>query len=219
MKRGLLLFDLDGTILDTAPDLCEAANFLRRNLGLKPLDYEALRPYAGTGAKGLVKAALDVVPEDSSYAEFRETFLNYYTNHMAEKSRPFPGILDALRKVSQVGFSWGIVTNKATRLAKPLVEKFFSSVPRYSCLIAGDTTSKMKPNPEPLLYALHTAEFEAHRALYFGDETRDIVAANAAAITSIAVLWGYGKTVTNANASATIARVDEIPSLAEKLLN
>ena len=219
MQRGLLLFDLDGTILDTAPDLCEAANFLRRQKGLEPLAYEALRPYAGTGARGLVGAALQIAPEDPEYPNLRQEFLTYYACHMADKSRPFPGILDALRSATQMGFSWGIVTNKAMRLAKPLVEKFFAAAPAYSCLIAGDSAPKMKPNPDTLLMALKVAGFSANKALYFGDEERDMVAANAAGVGSVAVLWGYGKTVTDTPTKATIAKIEEIPGLAAKLLD
>ncbi len=218
MKRGLLLFDLDGTILDTAPDLCEAANFLRTQLGFEPMPYEALRPHAGTGAKGLVKAALNIGPEDSDYPKLREMFLTHYAAHMTVRSQPFPGVLEALNTVAQMGFSWGIVTNKAMRLAKPLVEKFFKEVPAFSCLVAGDTAPKMKPNPDPLLMALEITGFTANHALYFGDEARDMIAANAAAIASVAVLWGYGKTVTEPDVTATAERVCEIPTLATKLL-
>ncbi len=218
MKRGLLLFDLDGTILDTAPDLCEAANFLRRQKNWEPLPYEMLRPYAGTGARGLVKAALQVEPDKPEYPHLREAFLTYYASHMSDMSRPFPGILEALSAASQMGFSWGIVTNKAMRLAKPLVEKFFSAAPACSCLVAGDSAPKMKPNPDTILMALKIAGFNANNALYFGDEERDMVAANAAGVGSVAVLWGYGKSVSNSG-KATIAKINEIPQLAAKLLS
>ncbi len=218
MKRGLLLFDLDGTILDTAPDLCEAANFLRRQKNLEPLPYEMLRPYAGTGARGLVKAALQVEPDKPEYPHLREAFLTYYAEHMSDMSRPFPGILEALSAASQMGFSWGIVTNKAMRLAKPLVEKFFSAAPTCSCLVAGDSAPKMKPNPDTILMALKIAGFSANEALYFGDEERDMVAANAAGVGSVAVLWGYGKSIGNSG-KATIAKINEIPQLAAKLLS
>lgn len=218
MQRGLLLFDLDGTILDTAPDLCEAANFLRRQKGLEPLAYEALRPYAGTGARGLVTAALQIGPEDPDYPNLRQEFLTFYANHMRDRSRPFPGILEALTAATQMGFSWGIVTNKAMRLAKPLVEKFFAAAPTCSCLVAGDSAPKMKPNPDTILMALKIAGFSANEALYFGDEERDMVAANAAGVGSVAVLWGYGKTVAESPTKATIAKIEEIPELAAKLL-
>lgn len=219
MKRGLLLFDLDGTILDTAPDLCEAANFLRRKAGLEPLPYETLRPHAGTGAKGLVKAALGVTPEEANYFELRKSFLDYYATHMTVLSRPFPGILEALNEVAQMGFSWGIVTNKAMRLAKPLVEKFFSDAPALSCLVAGDSAPRMKPNPDTLLMALDFAGFKPIEALYFGDEARDVIASNAAGITSVAVLWGYGANITDSEAKAIIAKVEDIPTLSAKLLD
>ncbi len=218
MRRGLLLFDLDGTILDTAPDLCEAANFLRRKAHLEPLPYEALRSHAGTGAKGLVKAALGVTPEDAHYFELREAFLAYYATHMTVMSRPFAGILEALNQATEMGFSWGIVTNKAMRLAKPLVEKFFSEVPPPKCLVAGDSAPRMKPNPDTLLMALDITGFKANEALYFGDEARDMVAANAAGITSVAALWGYGTSITDSDAKASIAKIEEIPELAAKLL-
>ncbi len=218
MAQGILLFDLDGTILNTAPDLCAAANFLRSGKGLAPLPYEELRPYAGTGAKGLLRAALGITPEDSRYGALREEFLSWYKNHMADNSLPFEGILEALASIHEAGFFWGIVTNKATRLAKPLVEKLFSEAPTPACLIAGDTTPKMKPNPEPLLEALRRVGIAQNRAIYFGDEARDVTAANAAGIASVAVSWGYGAPTADWNYTATVTETKEILPLAKKLL-
>ena len=218
MAQGILLFDLDGTILNTAPDLCAAANFVRTKEGFSPMPYEELRPYAGTGAKGLLRATLGITPEDSRYGALREEFLTYYAGHMADNSYPFEGILDVLASTEKAGFLWGIVTNKAMRLAKPLVEKLFAKAPTPACLIAGDTTPKMKPNPEPLLEALRQVGLPANRAIYFGDEARDITAANAAGIASVAVSWGYGAPAADWNYTAPVTKREEILPLAKKLL-
>lgn len=219
MPKGLVLFDLDGTLIDTAPDLCAAANFLRKEAGLNPLDYALLRPLAGTGAKGLIRATLGVLPEDARYPALKEAFLAHYASHMTDQTLPFPGILSMLSELNNRSYCWGIVTNKAMRLAAPLVEKLFATTSSPVCFVAGDTTKKMKPDPEPLLAAVRQTNLPLSRTLYIGDEERDIKAAKAAGIAAIAALWGYGTQAETWHVDALATSAEDIPDIAARLLS
>ena len=218
MARGLVLFDLDGTLIDTAPDLCAAANRLRQEAGLKALPYEVLRSFAGTGAKGLLARALDIFPDDARYPKLRARFLQDYSEHMRDKTALFVGMDAVLKTLVAEGRHWGIVTNKAARLAEPLVRELISPIAKPDVLIAGDTTPKMKPAPDPLWEAARRLSYPVSECLYIGDEKRDIAAAHAAGITSIAALWGYGTDARTWGAKALAQKIQDLPALIRLLL-
>lgn len=184
----LVLFDFDGTLADTAPDLAAAANLQRTARGLEPLPYEALRPVASQGARGLLRVALGLMPEDEEFPAARDQFLKDYAIAMYEQSRLFDGIPELLSEIEAAGLSWGIVTNKIARLAEPLI----ASLPMNpAVVVSGDTTPHAKPHPEPLLHAARQAGFAPEDCIYIGDDLRDIQAGHAAGMPTIAAGWGY----------------------------
>ena len=153
-----------------------------------PLDY--LRPYASAGARGLLRAALDMTPEHPEYEAHRQQFLKDYEQAMTVHTRLFDGVPALLERIASHGMSWGIVTNKVTYLTKPIVAALGLE---QSCvvLVCGDTTAHAKPHPLPLLHAASAAGFETTRCIYVGDDLRDIQAARAAGMRSIAAAYGY----------------------------
>lgn len=187
---ALVLFDFDGTLADTAPDLAAAANRQRSHRGLADLPYEALRPYASQGARGLLRAALGMGTDHPEYDATRLQFLTDYAQASTQQSRLFPGIAELLQQLQDEGLTWGIVTNKATHLAEPIVE-FLGLSERSAVLVCGDTTAHAKPHPLPLQHAARLTGFGTHRCLYVGDDLRDIQAAHAAGMPAIAAAYGY----------------------------
>ncbi|KOQ35985.1 phosphoglycolate phosphatase, partial [Achromobacter xylosoxidans] len=176
---ALILFDFDGTLADTAPDLAAAANQQRTRRGLEPLPYETLRPVASQGARGLLRVALGLKPGDDEYEPTRLQFLEDYAASSTVHSKLFPGIEALLADIRQRGLSWGIVTNKVTYLTLPIVEHL--NLTRDSAvLVCGDTTAHAKPHPLPLQHAAREAGFATDRCVYVGDDLRDIQAAHAA---------------------------------------
>jgi N-acetyl-D-muramate 6-phosphate phosphatase len=185
-----VLFDLDGTLIDSAPDLAGAANDLRAELGLGPAPFEQLRPMVGAGARGMLGAALGVKPGDERFDPLRERFLAIYEARMTRETRPFGHMLPVLDALEAAGLAWGIVTNKASRLTMPLVAAL-GLHPRAGTVIAGDTTPHSKPHPEPLFEAARRLALEPGHCWYVGDDHRDIKAGVAAGMTTVAVSWGY----------------------------
>lgn len=200
-----VLFDLDGTLADTAPDLAAAINRVRLIRGLEPTPYEVLRPVASAGARGLIGAAFGLRPEDAGYDELRIAFLANYEEAIAVESHLFNGIDALLSQLEGRDISWGIVTNKAARLTDRLVPQI--GLQHARCVISGDTTSHPKPHPAPLLEAAHRLALLPQECWYVGDDLRDIQAGRAAGMTTIAAAWGYGGNVEPAswNADALIA--------------
>ena len=187
---ALILFDFDGTLADTAPDLAAAANQQRTRRGLEPLPYETLRPVASQGARGLLRVALGLKPGDDEYEPTRLQFLEDYAASSTVHSKLFPGIEALLADIRQRGLSWGIVTNKVTYLTLPIVEHL--NLTRDSAvLVCGDTTAHAKPHPLPLQHAAREAGFATHRCVYVGDDLRDIQAAHAAGMPAVAAAYGY----------------------------
>lgn len=182
------LFDLDGTLLDSAPDLAAAANHMRTSRGLAPLPFETLRKTASSGAKGLLGAAFGIHPQDAGYADMAKEFLDYYEAHMADHSRLFDGVPEMLAAITAQGARWGIITNKHARFVHPLI-KFHRLEP--AVVVCGDTLKVNKPDPEPIRFALQSIDAKATEAIYAGDDKRDIDAANGADVFSVAVMWGY----------------------------
>lgn len=184
-----ILFDLDGTLADTAPDLAGAMNRLRQARGLEPTPYEQLRPVASAGARGLIGAAFGLHPGDEGYEELRVGFLDNYAAALAVDSRLFDGIPALLEGLRERGIAWGIVTNKAMRFTDPLVRQI--GLEQAACVISGDTTAHAKPHPAPLLEAARRLQIAPEQCWYVGDDLRDIQAGRAAAMTTIAAAWGY----------------------------
>lgn len=185
-----VLFDLDGTLIDSAPDLAGAANDLRAMRGLPPLPFEKLRPMVGAGAHGMVGAAFGLKPGDDGYDVLREDFLARYAGRMLALTRVFDGMHGLLDSLERSGLRWGIVTNKAARFTEPIVEGLALRA-RAMALVCGDTTAHSKPHPAPLLEAARQLGLAASRCVYVGDDLRDVQAGHAAGMTTLAALWGY----------------------------
>ncbi|HEX7637592.1 MAG TPA: phosphoglycolate phosphatase [Burkholderiaceae bacterium] len=187
--RGVL-FDLDGTLVDSAPDLAGAANRLRADHGLPPLPLAQLRPMVGSGARGMIGIAFGVKPGESRFEPLRDAFLDHYRQGLLMETRPFEGIEALLARLEAAGMPWGIVTNKATRYTLPIVEGL-GLARRAAVVVCGDTTPHSKPHPEPLLSAARTIGVAPQSLAYVGDDLRDALAARAAGMPMLAAAWGY----------------------------
>jgi len=188
--RTLVLFDFDGTLADTAPDLAAAANRQRRYRGLPDLPLDALRPYASHGARGLLHAALGLTPDDPGYASVRQQFLDDYQADMTRHTQLFSGVAELLAQLAEAGIGWGIVTNKASKMALPLVAHL-GLADTCQIVVCGDTTAHAKPHPEPLLHAARSVGYTPQQCLYVGDDLRDVQAGHAAGMPVIAAAYGY----------------------------
>lgn len=184
-----LLFDLDGTLADTAPDLAAAVNKMRRDRGLEDTPFEVLRPLASAGARGLIGAAFGIAPGDESYDELRVEFLTNYASDIAVHTCLFDGVNELLDGIEKRGLLWGIVTNKPALYTDALVPLI--SLGHAACVISGDTTPHAKPHPEPLFEAARRLQLAPEHCWYVGDDLRDIQAGIAAGMPSIAAAWGY----------------------------
>ncbi len=185
-----VLFDLDGTLADTAPDLVAALNRVRADRGLAPLPYAALRPFASHGARGLVGAGFGVVPEDPGYPALRDAFLAHYEAALCVHSTLFDEIEALLAALEARALPWGIVTNKVERYTRPLIG-LLRLADRAGTVVCGDTTPHAKPHPAPLLHAARELGVEPERCLYVGDAARDIDAGVAAGMPTIVARYGY----------------------------
>lgn len=188
-RVSAVLFDLDGTLVDSAPDLAGAANDLRQRRGMSTLRYADLRPHAGSGARGMLGVAFDVAPGDPGYEALRDEFHDHYLTRLLQETRTFDSALRVLDALDRHGLSWGIVTNKAMRFAEPLVQGL--GLQRSAVLVAGDTTPHTKPHPAPLLEAARRLGFRPQACVYVGDDARDVVAGRAAGMHTLAAAWGY----------------------------
>ena len=184
-----VLFDLDGTLADTAPDLAGAVNRQRTHRGLAPLPLEVLRPHASSGARGLIGAGLGITPAHEIFEALRQEFLDLYETHLVVESTLFEGVEELLQTIEERALAWGIVTNKATRFTVPLVQRI--GLEAAGCLVCGDTTPHAKPHPAPLLEAARRIGVAPEACLYVGDDLRDIQAARAAGMGAIAAAYGY----------------------------
>lgn len=192
MKRDIraVLFDLDGTVVDSAPDLAGAANEMRRARGLPEVPYARLRAMVGSGARGLVGEAFGVGPDDESFIELRDEFLARYESRMTLQTRIFEQVETLLDALDARAVPWGIVTNKAIRYADPLT-RALGLHERAAVVIGGDTTPHAKPHPAPLLEAARRMQIDPACCLYVGDDIRDVQAGQAAGMCTVAVTWGY----------------------------
>jgi phosphoglycolate phosphatase len=185
-----LLFDLDGTLVDSAPDLAGAGNDMRVARGLAPHPLSHYRPMVGSGARGMVARAFGVGPDDLGYDALRDEFLQRYQDRLTQESQVFPSVMPMLAALNRHAIPWGIVTNKATRYSEPLVAAL-SGLERAATLVCGDTTPHAKPHPAPLLEAARRMGLSPRDCAYVGDDLRDVVAGRAANMASVAVGWGY----------------------------
>ncbi len=185
-----VLFDLDGTLVDSAPDLAGTANDMRAARGLPPLALPALRPHCGSGARGMLGTALGVRPGEVTYAALRDEFHDRYEARMLSETALFGTVGALLQALEQRGLAWGIVTNKALRFAEPM-SRALGLWPRAAVLVGGDSTPHTKPHPAPLLEAAARLGQAPSRCLYLGDDARDIQAGRAAGMAALAAAWGY----------------------------
>lgn len=189
-RWGAVLFDLDGTLIDSAPDLAGAANDMRLARGLAAAPYERLRPVVGSGARGMLGAAFGITPEHADFEAMKAEFLGLYEGRMTRLTQVFDAVWPLLDALDAHGLPWGIVTNKAERFAVPLVAAL-KLHPRSATLVAGDTTPHAKPHPAPLLEAARRMDRLAADCLYVGDDLRDVQAGRAAGMATAAAAWGY----------------------------
>lgn len=218
-KIQAVLFDLDGTLADTAPDLAYAANSLRLADGVPPLSVEILRPLASQGARGLLKEAVGLTPDDPGFEHARLRFLSYYENNLCVHTRLFAGIPQLLGGIETRGLTWGIVTNKVEFFAQPLMQQLGLNE-RCAVIVGGDTTPNPKPAPDPLLHAANALNVAPEACLYVGDDLRDVQAAHAAGMTSVAVRWGYlgdGPPIEQWNAHHIVKTPKDLHDLLETL--
>jgi len=185
----VILFDLDGTLVDTAPEMHLAVNVLLEEEGLNPLPYESVRPHVSNGVMGIFKNIFEDNPKVGG-RRFKR-YLDIYEEHLGINAKIFPGIDQVISTIEDLDINWGIVTNKSKRFAKPLLRKL-KLLNQTSCLVCGDTTNNLKPNPESINHALSLLQTKNTKgSFYIGDSKKDVDAAKAAGIRSIACTYGY----------------------------
>jgi phosphoglycolate phosphatase len=185
-----VLFDLDGTLIDSAPDLGAAADQMRLARGLPSLPFELYRPMAGAGARGMLGVAFGVSPLDAGYDALRDEFFVNYAACMTQRTAAFEGVPELIEQIGLRQVHWGVVTNKASRFTDPLTR----SMPLFAsarAIVSGDTTPYAKPHPEPLLEAARRMRVTPEQCLYVGDDERDVVAGQAAGMNTVAANYGY----------------------------
>ena len=185
-----VLFDLDGTLVDSAPDLAASLNIQLARRQQQPVPYRLLRPHASSGARGMLKIGFGIEPHAPEYDGLRREFLEIYESNLLVDTQLFPGVADLLRAIELSGRGWGIVTNKAQHLTMPLLSHLSMGKAPH-CVVCGDTTPFTKPHPEPLLEAARRMSVSPDRCVYVGDDERDITAARAAGMRSVAAGYGY----------------------------
>ena len=185
-----VLFDLDGTLIDSAPDLGAAADKMRTDRGLASLPLEKYRPMAGAGARGMLGVAFGITPEDADFPQMREEFFRNYEACMTQRTYVFEGVKQMIDCLVDQGLSWGVVTNKSMRFAAPLTRgmPLFASA---RTVIGGDSTPHPKPHPAPLLEAARQLSVRPIECVYVGDDLRDVQAGHAAGMATAVAGWGY----------------------------
>jgi phosphoglycolate phosphatase len=207
MSTLAVLFDLDGTLIDSAPDLGAAADQMRTDRGLASLPLARYRPLAGSGARGMLGVAFGITPDAPEFAALREEFFVNYEARMLRTTQVFPGAAELVNALRGRGLRWGVVTNKSARFTDPLTRAIalFDSA---AAIVSGDTTPHAKPHPAPLLEAARRLGVAPQACIYVGDDERDIIAGRAAGMRAIAAAYGYmgeRAEVARWNADAAIA--------------
>jgi phosphoglycolate phosphatase len=193
IEAGLIkaiLFDLDGTFADTAPDLAAALNHVRGLHELPPLPLATVRPQASHGSIGLLRLGFGIEPDAPKFNKLRDAFLAHYTAHICDHTTLFPGMAQLVDTLEQRGLPWGIVTNKPHRFTVPLMQAL-GYAERAACLISGDTCARAKPYPDPLFKACEIVGVAPANCIYLGDDLRDMEAAQAAGMRCIIAGYGY----------------------------
>ncbi len=185
-----MLFDLDGTLLDSAPDLAYAANALRTRRGLAPLSVAELRPWVSQGARGMIGKGMGVAPEQPEYEALRQEFLQVYAECLANETAFWPGMEAVVEALDSQAIAWGIVTNKFTQFTEPLLKKI-GLWDRCAIVVCGDTTPHAKPHPAPMQHAISTLALEPAAVVYVGDDARDIESGFAAGTWTVACDFGH----------------------------
>lgn len=202
-----VLFDLDGTFADTAPDLAAALNHVRFTRKLAPLQLEVLRPQASHGSAGLLKVGMNITPDSADFIELRDIFLDHYSNNICVHTGLFEGMSELIDALESRAIPWGIVTNKPHIYTLPLMQAL-GYAERAACLISGDTCSNAKPHPEPMLKACEMIGVAPEACLYLGDDLRDMQAANAANMRGIIARYGYISSDANLDTWQAHAAID-----------
>jgi phosphoglycolate phosphatase len=185
-----VLFDLDGTLADTAPDMARTVNLMRTSRGLAPVPLDQVRPYVSSGARGMVCSAFGITADHADFGGLREEFLALYGDNLCVDSRLFPGMEDLLGSLESRRIAWGVVTNKHERFARPLIDALGLGS-RAAVIVGGDTCARAKPFPDPLIFAAQRLQVAAPQALYVGDDQRDVQAARAAGMPVLVAGYGY----------------------------
>ncbi|MEJ8812589.1 phosphoglycolate phosphatase [Variovorax ureilyticus] len=205
-----ILFDLDGTLIDSAPDLGAAADQMRVARGLASLPLERYRPMAGAGARGMLGIAFGITPDAPEFVSLREEFFLNYEARMLRNTQVFSGVAELVEALCERGLRWGVVTNKSVRFTDPLTR----AIPLFGsagAIISGDTTPYSKPHPEPLFEAARRLGVAPQACVYVGDDERDILAGRAAGMRTIAATYGY------MGEQAEVARWDADAAIASPL--
>lgn len=185
-----ILFDLDGTLIDSAPDLGAAADQMRVVRGLPSLPMADYRPFAGSGARGMLRVAFGLHPEDEQFPVMREEFFQNYERRMTQDTTVFDGVSEMLANIVTRQLQWGVVTNKSKRFTEPLSRQM-SLFATAGAVVSGDTTPHAKPHPEPLFEAARRIGVAPESCVYVGDDERDILAGKAAGMYTVAAVYGY----------------------------
>ncbi|OYY95736.1 MAG: phosphoglycolate phosphatase [Hydrogenophilales bacterium 28-61-23] len=190
LRASTVLFDLDGTLVDTAPDLGAALNAMRQKRGLSPIPESECRPQSSHGAQGLIQLGFKVDRRHPDFSALRQEFLDHYETNLTCNSPLFPGMAAVLEELDASEIKWGVVTNKPARFTQPLLDHL-GLTKRAVFVVSGDTCAQAKPHPAPLLHACQLAQVTVRECIYVGDAERDIQAANAAGMPALVALYGY----------------------------
>lgn len=212
-----VLFDLDGTLIDSAPDLGAAADQMRLARGMPSLPLDTYRPMAGAGARGMLGIAFGITPESPGYDALREEFFSNYEGCMTQRTYAFDGVQELIDEINRRNLPWGVVTNKSKRFAEPLTR----DMPLFATagtLVSGDTTAHAKPHPEPLFEAARRIGVDPSCCLYVGDDERDIVAGLAAGMGTVAATYGYLGNKTDVSAWGAHAQINSPLDLLQLLV-
>jgi 2-phosphoglycolate phosphatase len=185
-----VLFDLDGTLLDTAPDLADALNAVLVKNGRQPLSFQDIRGVVSHGGAALIRLGFGLDESHQDFPALRRSLLAHYRDGLSLKTRPFPGMSELLDQLERRGYTWGVVTNKPGWLTDPLL-KDLRLFDRAACVVSGDTLDRRKPHPAPLLYACEQTGSQPQQCVYIGDAQRDIEAGRNAGMHTLVALFGY----------------------------